>query len=182
MAIPTYILAGGHSKRFGSDKARHQVDDTPLLKIAAAPPRALDWPVKVVARKKGAYDDLGFETLGDVQRERGPLGGLYTALCDAKPSPWVCVLSCDLVGVQPAWLTALAEAAEDGVDAVLFDTEPYQPLCALYSPGLREAIKAQMHEGNLALQYLLENVIKRVIPPPEDWDTAKNINSPDALP
>lgn len=179
--VPAYLLAGGKSSRFGSDKARALVDGRPLLEIAAEAPRALGWPVKVVARAAGAYVDLRFDTIGDLEPDLGPMGGLYTALVDAGDAPWIYVQSCDLVGVQAEWLGALVAARADEADAVCFDCAPMQPLCALYRTALVPRVRAHVEAGRLSPRRLLAKVAAVHVPPPTGWDLLCNVNRAEDL-
>lgn len=93
------VLAGGASRRFGSDKAQALFGGTPLLDhaIAALAPQVAalvvvgrDWP------NQGCIDDLPAAGLG-------PLGGLCGALVHARRHGFDAVLCvpCDTIGLPP---------------------------------------------------------------------------------
>ncbi|MEM9253490.1 MAG: nucleotidyltransferase family protein, partial [Planctomycetota bacterium] len=103
--IPHYILAGGQSRRFGSDKARHAIDGTPMLVRVRDAFAEIASPAYAVARQPNAYRDLGVDTIADTIAGLGPLGGLLTALIHltgSSPDPsrdtpsWLLMSSCDL--------------------------------------------------------------------------------------
>src|SRR4051794_14706591 len=77
--FPAYILAGGQSQRFGSDKARAPLDGKPLIVHVAESLKPIASSVTVVAKDFGEYDDLGLVSIGDLQPGLGPMGGLLTA-------------------------------------------------------------------------------------------------------
>ena len=131
--LPVYILAGGRSLRFGSDKARATVDNISLVvrlhNIIAA---QMSSRVFVVANAVDAYEDLGLTTLGDPIPNLGPVSGIATALehlhkltalaCDqdasetkpelsrlVAPPQWSLIVSCDLLEWHDAWLRRLAQ-------------------------------------------------------------------------
>jgi molybdopterin-guanine dinucleotide biosynthesis protein A len=115
------ILAGGRSRRFGSDKANATIGDTNLLDLVA---RALaqeceevvvigrDWP------RLPRVDDRPRPGLG-------PLGGLAGALAHARSAGFDAVLTsaCDLPALPPGLVALLAPA-----DALLAD----QPTVGLW--------------------------------------------------
>ncbi len=82
-----YVLAGGKSRRFGSDKARAMLAGQPLLLHVARQLEPVCSCVWVVAQRAGQYDDLGLPTLGDLALGLGPLAGLQTALSHALNKP-----------------------------------------------------------------------------------------------
>ncbi|HEY9842313.1 MAG TPA: molybdenum cofactor guanylyltransferase [Candidatus Obscuribacterales bacterium] len=165
-ALPVYLLAGGRSSRFGSDKARALLGGSPLILQVARllSPYAAD--LKVVAASSGAYADLGLETLADTYPAAGPLGGLYTALSDCRTHaefPWLLLASCDCWGVRPDQLETLLRAPRTGCLAVAFKTSHWQPLWALYHTDLLAEVETRLSTGQGALWHLLDAVSAQAI-------------------
>jgi molybdopterin-guanine dinucleotide biosynthesis protein A len=184
MRVPVYLLAGGQSRRFGSDKARALLHGQPLLQHMKQCVQPLASQIKVVAREAGAYEDLGFTTLPDALPARGPLGGLYTALLDLKEDEsWLLLMPCDLLGVQTTWLTALLTARQEGDHAVAFMGEHWEPLCALYHRSALPQVKKHLDHDLRALWRLLDALHARALPLPDAWDAQViQANTPAALP
>ncbi len=111
---PAYILAGGRSSRFGSDKARVQVGDGPLLLALRRELRQHGHAVEFVADRADRYADLGLECLVDWLPECGPLAGLATALQhrQQRRPGWLLLLSCDLLVWRGAWFEQLRGALQ----------------------------------------------------------------------
>lgn len=177
-ALPVYILAGGRSRRFGSDKARTLVGGEPLLLRVARQLEAIASSVRVVARAPGSYDDLGLATIADSTPGKGPLGGLVTALEDARPAPWIFLAACDQVGLKIAWARELLNSRRDDVRAVVYRSDRFHPLFAVYHLDLEEELRRRMRRGDLKMQHLFEEVPTRVLPVPEGWEGLVNLNRP----
>lgn len=108
------ILAGGHSSRFGSNKALFAPDGEPLISKAADLLRPLTGEVLVSASPAhaGTYDFLGLEIVEDLHPDSGPLGGLE-ALLQRCSTPWLLVLTCDMPFVDSdALLTMIRHALQ----------------------------------------------------------------------
>jgi len=84
LTLPAYLLSGGRSRRFGTDKARQLVDDREMIRVVADVFRARSMPVIAVARERRAYDDLGIVTIADVVPSKGPVAGIISAIDDWK--------------------------------------------------------------------------------------------------
>jgi molybdenum cofactor guanylyltransferase len=97
MKILGAVIAGGQSKRFGTDKAVALVDGLPLIDhIVMGLYRHTDFLVI------SGRDWRDFETVDDgIYAGQGPLAGLYAALCYAKNNGFDAVLSaaCDTLPV-----------------------------------------------------------------------------------
>jgi len=179
--IPVYILAGGRSSRFGTDKARARLGDETLLEAAARPFRQAGARLTAVAEVPDKYQELGFRTLGDRTPEQGPLGGLITALHDLSGDEWLMLTACDFVGARVAWVDRLADRRAPGARAVAFRPGRWEPLFALYHRGLLEEAAAMLSAGERALWRLLERVGAVAAPIPPDWERARSIDTPAAL-
>jgi molybdenum cofactor guanylyltransferase len=97
MKILGAILAGGQSRRFGSDKALALVEGKPLLAHVADALRPQCAQLVVAGR-----DWPGIESIADVPEPGlGPLGGLAGALALAQRDGFDAVLStgCDVLGL-----------------------------------------------------------------------------------
>lgn len=181
--IPTYILAGGRSMRFGSDKARALFHGQPLIVRQAAQLEAIIERVVVVARNTGQYQDLGLPTVGDLQPDQGPVGGLWTALrhrSQERGEGWMVLTCCDLVILRPAWLTVLCNAAQDrpGLDAVVFRDQRWQPFPGLYHTRLLE--RADVWRCS-SLQHALGAAHVHPLAIPSDWPASPQANTREDL-
>ena len=188
-----YILCGGQSRRFGSDKARQLIDDHPLITHVA---RQLDpacGNVWAIADRPDKYQDLGLSTLADLRPGQGPLGGLHTALAHAAErgtSPWIVLASCDQTRIEPVWLSLFRELLADQPQAraVLFREtsafrkSPYlwHPFPGMYHIDLLPRVNAQLERGERALQAFLASLrdLLVAVPLPADWPAIPQINTP----
>lgn len=180
MSIPVYLLAGGKSRRFGSDKARAALRGKPLMMHVAESLSVAASRVTVVADVAGKYDDLGFRTIGDVVPGAGPMGGLLTALRDCD-EPWLLLAPCDFVGIQQGWIEHLLEETRDGFEAVVFRGDRWQPMPGLYHASLADRIERQLQSAQRSMTFLLDHADVRVCPLPRDWPAHAGINTTDEL-
>lgn len=107
MKILGIVLAGGQSRRFGSDKALALLDGRPLIDHALAALAGCD-AIAVAGR-----DWPGTLSLPDRPGPGlGPLGGLAAALHHAAGNGFshVASLPVDCPGLRPGWWTQLAPA------------------------------------------------------------------------
>ena len=109
-AARAYILAGGRSTRWGTDKAVAIVEGRPLALHAAEALQAAGYAPCLVARE--TRPSLGLTELLEPVGPRHPAWGLAHALLDARARghDGAMVLPCDLVGVTAAQVHTLAQA------------------------------------------------------------------------
>ncbi len=185
------IVAGGLSRRFGSDKAAASLRGRPLLqwvRDALAP--AVDEIVIVTAAGQALppmHPALPVTVVEDREPERGPLGGLATGFAVAA-APVCFAASCD----APLLRTAVAEhviEALGGHDAALPEVGGFrQPLAAAYrrEPALAAAGAALAAGGNRVIDAfaaldalaLGEDRLARLDP---DLRSFRNANTPEEL-
>jgi len=125
--FPTYILAGGKSSRFGSDKGRQLVDGVTLIErlYRIFSSQELN-RIFLVAGSKETYSDLQIPTILDSIPNLGPVSGVATALehrerhgdcIEGKAgSDWCLIVTCDLLEWHPAWVDRLSEGMSTAVD------------------------------------------------------------------
>jgi molybdopterin-guanine dinucleotide biosynthesis protein A len=179
--LPAYILAGGASRRFGSDKARAEIDSVPLILRLARSVEPCVARVVVVAARADEYADLGLNTVGDLIPDCGPLGGLLTALCDLGDADWLLLLSCDLTEFRPQWLDALRAARTPDARVVAFQSEPRQPFPALYHQDLIPSVREALDQNRLLMQGLLRSTATATAPLPSDWPQVPQANTREDL-
>jgi molybdopterin-guanine dinucleotide biosynthesis protein A len=185
-SAPLYILAGGQSRRFGSDKARAKVGAETLLERVARVMGADASRVWVVAAEQGRYEELlpgaGVE---DRWPGEGPLGGLGSALTHriATQGPgWLALAPCDLLDPEVAWWSLLsAQVVHGDVAAAFHDGQRWHPLVGLYHTDSLSAVESLITRGERALWRLLEEVNARPVSPPAGWRGASGANSPELL-
>lgn len=157
LRMPVYILAGGHSSRFGTDKARAEIVGVPLIVRIASSLSRFATDIQVVADMPGKYADLGLKTIADTQTHQGPLGGLIRALehrLSTAGAGWLLLSGCDWAEVSAECCAALlAQLAVSDLAAAFFDGR-WEPLLALYHTRILERARLEM-AGRRSLQFLL---------------------------
>jgi molybdopterin-guanine dinucleotide biosynthesis protein A len=179
--VPAYILAGGRSTRFGSDKARVFVaGESQLLRLTGML-RAPGHQVHVVASARDCYQDLGIEAIPDERQDEGPAMGLLTALehrVATQGNGWLLLVSVDQLLWRTQWFSDFAMKAQGSVEFVTFRRPEsggrlqFQPIPGLYHTSLREPLIARLASGARSLKGLLELSDGLAMPcndNPSDW-------------
>lgn len=185
-----YLLAGGRSRRFGSDKARAQVHGKPLIRRVAErlwPELPLEWVV-VVADEPHRYADLSLRTIADPAPHQGPMQGLATALSHYLThggTGWVLLSACDLTQPSPDWVSPLCEAqtvsgSRQSVAYVDADGR-WQPLPSLHHVDALPALRAALAAGERSLCRWLDQADAHAIKLPKGNNTVPSANTPDEL-
>jgi molybdopterin-guanine dinucleotide biosynthesis protein A len=144
------VLAGGESRRLGSDKARWS--DAALPARAAEALAAVCAEVAVADRGRGLVP--GRPSLADGPG-RGPAAGILGGTA-AYPGRPLLVLACDLPRVPAGLLAELTRSS--GIDWALPRwTGGREPLCALYGPAALAVLAARVAAGRFALHDLDED-------------------------
>ena len=76
---PAYILCGGRSVRFGTDKAHVKINGQPLLIQLANRLREFGHPINFVADQSERYAELNIRCIEDAHAGCGPMAGLLSA-------------------------------------------------------------------------------------------------------
>jgi molybdopterin-guanine dinucleotide biosynthesis protein A len=184
------ILAGGASRRFGSDKALAEVDGRPLIeRVRDALLAAVPDPVLITADPE-RFLWLGLASRPDAAPGGGPLAGIHAALLWSRERGrrGALVVACDLPFLHPELLRRLAwRALEGGGAAAVAPEGPdgrMEPLCAWYSEDALPEVEARLRRGDLALRRLLPSLGAERIPRREIEGLAPpevlfhNVNSP----
>ncbi|MGH9052690.1 MAG: molybdenum cofactor guanylyltransferase, partial [Acidimicrobiia bacterium] len=160
------ILAGGDSKRMGTDKALVEVAGIPMGERVA---RALAQVVEEVI-VVGRRDELaGMRAVVDAwPGRRGPLAGLATALGVGDGRPTV-VVGVDQPFLRAATLRRLLDLAEPERAVVPVDRGARQVTCAVYPGSWREEAAHELDRGG-SLRSLLERLAVREVLA-QEWRT-----------
>jgi FdhD protein len=150
------VLAGGRSRRMGTDKRALPVEGRPLLARAVAALQEAVGDVRVVA---AAGDGPGLATLvpgvrtvTDLQPDQGPLGGLATALATAET---------DVVVVVPGDHPALAAPVLRALEAALLADPELQAALLHTDRGPQPLLGAYRREAAAVVQDLLAHGERR---------------------
>src|SRR5690242_9512250 len=111
------ILAGGQSRRMGSDKAALRIQGEPLLQRTARLLATITTDVAIIGPPERAALAPGVPILPDRWPQQGPLGGIATAL-QALAGEAVLVVGCDMPFLNAALLRYFITLAPE-YDAVV---------------------------------------------------------------
>jgi len=182
------ILAGGKSSRLGRDKAFVEVRGRPLIEDLLAQTDGLGLETLIITNHPEAYRYLNRPLLSDVLPERGPLGGLYTALSAASQPQLLC-LACDMPFIVRPLIDYLISLISESDGVVPRLSGKVEPLRAIYArtclAPMRAALEADrlaLHDflsaSGLHLRFVEEAEIDRFDP---DHLSFFNINTPEDL-
>lgn len=140
-----FVVAGGLSTRMGRDKALLPWEGSTLLDHAIARLAAVCGDVRILCGSARRYEDRGRPVVVDAIPDGGPLAGIAAGLESAGDAAGL-YLGVDLPLVTVALLAALA-ALEDADAVVPVTPGGPEPLCAVYRPGCRAAVRARLAAG-----------------------------------
>ena len=183
--LPAYIMAGGKSSRFNSDKARALIGGRPLISIISEKLETLFVSVTAVADKPDKYADLGLTTIGDLTPGLGPLGGLATALDDftkkKSGTGWIFLISCDFVDFETGWIERLWSEKDKKTKAAAFRGDFWEPLFAFYHTSLFAEAHKRAASNDRSMWRFLEKVKCYPASLPQGWFDVADIDRPEDL-
>ena len=180
------VLAGGKSRRMGTNKAFVLVAGVPIISRLIDEARLLTDEVRISANDPAPYEPFGVPVISDIHPGQGPLAGLHAGFASTRRS-FVLLLACDLPRARAEWLERLVALA-DAWDAVIPRTSDgrVHPLCAVYKRNCLPALERNLQVGINKMTALFDDSSLRVL-----WLDGRaggfhdadlvNINTPDDL-
>jgi len=151
------ILAGGESRRMGSNKALIEIGGVRLIERTVSVLSGVFDDVLIAAVDLAPYEGLGARLVTDIVPGAGSLGGIYTALCSSG-SEQTFICACDMPGLDARSVRRIIEEA-GGADIVLPRTgRRLHPLHALYSRACIGPVRAMIEAKDLRVGALLDKV------------------------
>jgi molybdopterin-guanine dinucleotide biosynthesis protein A len=170
------VLAGGASRRFGSDKREAMLGGQSLLQRAVATMCGATSQVLLGAGSQRVPDNVGGVPIPDARPGCGPLGAIVEAL--GRVDRPLLVLACDAPLVRSSTLRMLAATTlRTNRLAALRDGERWQPLIACYPPGALRRLSTALREDNLVMHRLLTALDALPVVPPSKYEIL-NANRP----
>ncbi len=180
------VLVGGQSRRFGSNKAAHVLDDRTFARWVLDAVEGADLSAVVVGGAPDASTHDKHDHIPDDPTASGPMAGLYAALrfARAQGRPGAILLACDQPGISVEVIRSLVERAAPTPDAPLAFSGPtgIEPFPAYYPVKLLDG-----GADEVSMRGLLESArpATRVISGTERAEfgeaTFANINTPEEL-
>lgn len=184
------ILAGGQSRRMGTDKVSIPLEGIPLIervwsRIALVADRI------VVVGGAPHLDRLGVPTLADLHPGAGSMGGIATALAHAvaagEGEGVVFCVACDMPLLEPSLLLHLYHRSPGWEVVVPRGPAGYEPLCAVYRVTVLSRLEEEISRGNLRIWDLFQRVRTLEVGESElrhydpELDSFLNVNRPEDL-
>jgi molybdopterin-guanine dinucleotide biosynthesis protein A len=184
-SITGIVLAGGHSRRMGHNKALLELAGRPMVEIVVERLRAaharLD-QVIIAASDADRYAPFADRCVPDLFPRVGTLGGIHAGLAAADHDLTV-IVGCDMPFLDPAVLGWFVDAAEEYDVVVLRRGEWLEPLHAVYRRRCLPAIEAAIRGGQRRVVSFFDAVRVRTVDPGEiahldpDLHSFRNINT-----
>ncbi len=143
------VLAGGGSRRMGTDKSMLPVGGRPLIEGICRQLRDSFDQVLISANDADKLAFLGLAIIPDRVPGQGPLMGIASAL-EASVHELNFVVACDIPHVELRYVRRmLAEATTTGADILVPITgeQRYEPLFAVYRKSALDAINTVLSSG-----------------------------------
>ena len=179
-AITAYILAGGKSQRMGTDKGFLEWKGKTFVThiIEALAPVVGNNIVLVTSDER--YDTLGITRISDIVANKGPLGGIYTALKHATTKRNL-ILSVDVPVISSELLQWLVDAHSDAYQMTQVQVDEKScPLVAVYDRSVRILLPEFLSANQLKVRKFVEELTHQTLSVPEKWSTQlQNINTPE---
>lgn len=151
--INGYILAGGKSSRMGTDKGLILFDGKAIIQHILEQFQPVTDKVVIVSNNP-EYEKFGVEVIADLFRDKGPAGGIFTALSHSNTAK-IFVLSCDMPFVTTAAIEYLIQHASRSQITIASHEGKSEPLFGVYSKTCLTHWNMLIQKGFLKLQEMI---------------------------
>ncbi len=135
LLMPAYLLCGGGSKRFGSDKALALINGRKVIEIIIEELRKVFPSIYLVTSGDDKYSFTGIECIKDIYAGRGPLAGIHAALNHSSYER-VFIISCDMPLITGEAMEYIAGYSTQKNAVIPFSGGRNHYMCAVYGKSL----------------------------------------------
>lgn len=174
--ITGIILAGGNSRRMGSDKAMIPFKGMRLIEYSISILKKFTNNI-LISSNNGALAVAGFQLVTDNFTGIGPLAGLEACLRKSESRINI-VVPCDTPFLSTSMLKNLLEnTGKSDATIPVHKNGKIEPLVGYYSRDILPVIVNQIEKGDYKIQHLLKQINTNYILIEED-NIFRNLNSP----
>jgi len=155
--IGAIILAGGKSRRFGTDKILFPFRGKPMIVNIIEVVKQVTDNIIIITNSPQQLKFLPYPKYNDLIPNSGPLGGIYTGLYHSRYQLNF-VLPCDMPNISSDCLQFLVENSHGFDVTVPYHRNMQEPLCAIYSKNCLPIIKQQISAGNFQVFQFYDRV------------------------
>ncbi len=159
--MEAYILAGGKSSRMGEDKGLKLLNGKPMIQYVIETISPYFSGIKINTGNT-KYADLGYELIPDSIPEKGPMGGIYTALKNSSDSE-VFIISCDMPFITPAVVNYLLDQPRNNNAIVASYNHEIQPLFGIYNQKIFPLIEEKINKNQLKMMDFLQEIQAEIV-------------------
>ncbi len=186
--ISCAILAGGRSRRFGSNKALAQWNEegSTVIQTVMDACRTLTDDIFIISNDITAYSRLGLPIYPDIMAGYGPLSGVHAALRRAAAMR-VLILACDMPAVSSDFLAYMAGITSWAPVITPESDSGLEPLHSIWHRSLLPVLEFFIRSGRTGLKAVLQELPCRVVAKEEialqnlDQLSLRSTNTPEAL-
>jgi len=179
--VTAAILAGGESRRMGTNKALLEVNGEQIITRAYRTLARLFREVILVTNTPEEYTFLPCRTVADIHPGCGAIAGLHSALFNSTFNRTF-VAACDMPNLDPELIRQLC-AINDIVEAVVpLNKEGLrEPLHAVYTKGALPVIEDIIAAGDKSILIVLDRLKTTVVGQDDIGGTEsfRNVNTPE---
>ena len=157
MQITGIILAGGKSKRMGTDKTFIKLNGKTLLEhsIELIQPFCNSM---LISSNNPEHEKFGYKIIPDKIPNCGPIGGIHSCLKEST-TDWNLVVSVDSAFIEAEFIKLLISEVGEFEAVIPIHSKGKEPLIALYHKNCLVEIEKMIQSGDFKMHNLL-NVIK----------------------
>lgn len=157
------IIAGGLSERFGKHKTRVKIGNWELIDFAIQLAKLLSDQVIIVHGEQDDYADKNLPHVADLVPRCGPMGGIYTALQQAK-TPFVATMPADVPLLSVKVYEVLFQEKDNTAPIVAVSDRGMEPLVSIWPGQMATQLNSRIKKGNFSLHQFLQEIGARKVP------------------
>ncbi|MDN4603627.1 molybdenum cofactor guanylyltransferase [Paenibacillus sp. F6_3S_P_1C] len=155
------ILAGGLSRRMGSNKAWLDWKGSSVLEqVIQAMTPAVNRIIISAGNNTAAYNALPYDCVHDAYPGKGPLAGLHAALKSSE-TDWNLVCACDMPLLQATFFNGMKRLTESGQEHQAIVPRlagRVHPLAGAYHRRVLPELEQRLRDGRLRVTEWLEEI------------------------
>lgn len=182
-SITGIVLAGGRSRRMGTDKSVMKLKNKTLIEYSINALKPLCNKV-VISSNNFIYNYTGCEVWPDELPDQAPIIGIYSCL-KRSTTEYNIILSCDMPLMSTEMLKyLLANSENHDITIPMHGNSLIEPLCGVYKQSAMGILKKYIDGGNFRLNQCIREASYRLITVDERLpfyspEMFSNVNTPD---